>query len=154
MHVGVYESPATDESGYDGYPSQPWGWSQTPPPWGSSPTHPPSQPWRSSPTPHPFQRNLSRSAFGDYRPNLDALNHPLPETPFHSSQSPSTDADRDALETMMGLLSPDVLDTPAARVDTPIPTRVGGSGGAGGSSGGGGRGGSRGGSGAGSGGGG
>ncbi|XP_042051313.1 WAS/WASL-interacting protein family member 1-like [Salvia splendens] len=68
---------------------------------------------------------------------MDALNQPRPETHFQSNQSLFTDADRFALEQMMGCLSPGLPDTPPARVDTPVLTRVGGFGGAGGSSGGG-----------------
>ncbi|XP_042009288.1 zinc finger protein ZIC 2-like [Salvia splendens] len=85
--------------------------------------------------------NLSRSAFGDYRPNLDALNDPRPETPLHSSKSPLTDADRDALETMMGLLSPSVPDTPAVAVAAAGESSGGGRGGSHGDSGAGGGGG-------------
>ncbi|XP_041999851.1 translation initiation factor IF-2-like [Salvia splendens] len=123
-------------------------WSQSLPPWASSTNLPPSQPWRSSPTPPPIQWNLSRSAFGDYRPNLDTLNQPRPESPFQYNQSPFTEADQDALDTIMGLLSSGVPDTPTEWVETSAPARGGGGrGGGGGGRGGGGGGGGGGGSG-------
>ncbi|XP_047942660.1 glycine-rich RNA-binding protein 1-like [Salvia hispanica] len=146
MHGRDEDSPGTEESGYGYYPS-----SQPSQLWGSSPSPPPFQAW--SPTSPPWQqsqyraqsshqRNLGRSAFGDYRPTMDSPNHPRPDTPSHSfqrTQTPLSDFDRFTIEQMMGMMSPGLPETP--------PTRSGGGGGGGrgGGNGGGGRGGGNGG---------
>ncbi|XP_047949430.1 keratin, type I cytoskeletal 10-like [Salvia hispanica] len=124
---GGDDSPGYGESGFGAFSSsQPWRSSPTPPPtnlW--SPQSPP--PWqqtsqlRGQSSSQP-QRNVGRpqSGFGDYRPNMDAINNPSQQfqsSQFQYTQSPLSESDRFTWEQLMG--------TPP---DTPVSGTQGGRG--------------------------
>ncbi|XP_042059329.1 glycine-rich cell wall structural protein 1.0-like [Salvia splendens] len=118
MHSGDDESPDSQESGYGGNPSLGYG---------GYPTQP--------------------SGYGGYPSQLSGYGGSLSQ-PWSWSQTPRrghrvqtlihfSHGGQDALDTMMGLLSSGIPNTPVARVETLVPTRrSGGRGGGGGRSGG------------------
>ncbi|XP_042022961.1 RNA-binding protein FUS-like [Salvia splendens] len=113
MEDGDGDFPGYGDSGYDNFPS-----SQ---PWRSSPTPPPNQMWspqslqyRVQSSSHQ-QRNVVRqqSGFGDYQPNMDAINNPpqhFQSSQFQYTQSPLSESDRFTWEQLMG-----TPETPTSR---------------------------------------
>ena len=127
--------PGSANSGYGNYPlTQPWRSSLTPPP--SHSWSPASSPWQHTPQfrgGSSSQRNVGRpqSAFGDYRPNIDAIYYPRPDTPsnnLQTTQSPLSEFDKFTWEQLMGM-SPGPPETPSpipiqGRMEVPVPTRL------------------------------
>ncbi|XP_042009100.1 uncharacterized protein LOC121757653 [Salvia splendens] len=119
MQGGDGNSPGYGDSGYGNFPNQTWS--------------PHSPQFRVQPS---QQRNLVRqpSGFGDYRPNMDAINNPSQQfqsSQFQYSPSPLSESDRFTWEQLMGTPA-----TPTSgSVEMEAPTggrRTGGGGGRGG----------------------
>ncbi|XP_042018897.1 translation initiation factor IF-2-like [Salvia splendens] len=119
MQGGDGNSPGYGDSGYGNFPNQTWS--------------PHSPQFRVQPS---QQRNLVRqpSGFGDYRPNMDAINNPshqFQSSQFQYSPSPLSESDRFTWEQLMG--TPETPTSGSVEMEAPTGgRRTGGGGGRGG----------------------